>query len=147
MGSTKLPEDHPLVLTHLTSLVGAAILTFAAAAEPTAKPLSHTVFFTLAEDSTEHREQLISACEKYLSGHEGTLYFSVGPIAEELQREVNDRDFDVALHLVFDSKAAQDRYPEHPRHLEFIERHGDPWSTVRVFDSYVRRTRSDTPDD
>jgi nitrilase len=54
-------------------------------------------------------------------------------------RDVNDRDFDVALHLVFESKAAHDKYQTHPRHLKLIEENKHLWSKVRVFDSYVAK--------
>lgn len=105
-----------------------------AAAEP---QLAHMVFFTLAEDNQANRDELVAACQKYLSDHDGTVYFSAGAIADDLAREVNDREFDVALHLVFANKAAHDTYQTHPQHLEFIEKNKHLWSGVRVFDSYI----------
>ena len=99
--------------------------------------LAHMVFFTLADDTATNRKQLVQACHEYLTGHEGTTHFSAGTVAEDLQREVNDRDFHVALHLVFASKKAHDKYQTHPRHLKFIEKNKHLWKTVRVFDSYV----------
>lgn len=105
-----------------------------AAAEP---QLAHMVFFTLAEDSKANRKTLVAACTKYLKGHEGAVYFSAGSIADDLKRDVNDREFHVGLHLVFANKAAHDKYQTHPRHLKFIEQNKHLWSNVRVFDSYV----------
>jgi hypothetical protein len=99
--------------------------------------LGHMVFFTLREDTPANREALIAACQTHLSNHTGTVHFSVGAIAEDLQREVNDRTFDVALHLVFANKAAHDTYQTHPRHLKFIEENSRLWASVRVFDSYI----------
>jgi hypothetical protein len=58
-------------------------------------------------------------------------------VAEDLAREVNDRDFDVALHVVFENKVAHDQYQTHERHVKFIEDNKDTWAKVRVFDSYV----------
>jgi len=55
----------------------------------------------------------------------------------DLNRPVNDPDFDVSLHIVFVNKAAHDKYQEHPRHLKFIEENKDNWEKVRVFDSYL----------
>jgi len=104
------------------------------AAEP---QLAHMVFFTLAEDNKANRDTLVKACQKYLSDHDGTLHFSAGSIADDLQRDVNDREFDVALHLVFANRAAHDTYQTHPQHLEFIEKNKHLWSGVRVFDSYL----------
>jgi hypothetical protein len=106
------------------------------AAEP-GKMLSHDVYFSLTDNSPEAKEKLIAACKKYLSGHPGTVWFAVGPLGEEFQRDVNDRDFDVALHLVFKNKAAHDQYAKAERHLKFIEEIKPNRKKVRVFDSYV----------
>jgi hypothetical protein len=110
-----------LLLVALTLVSGAGRLI---AAEP---QLAHMVFFTLADDTKANREALVAACTKYLKGHDGVLYYSSGSIADDLQREVNDQEFDVALHLVFTNKAAHDN----------IEKNKHLWSKVRVFDSYV----------
>lgn len=100
-------------------------------------PLAHIVFFKLKDDSDQAKMQLVQACRKHLSGHEGTVHFSAGVRAANMERDVNDRDFDVALHLVFRDRAAHDRYQADERHLKFVEEHGDSWSSVRVFDSYL----------
>lgn len=97
--------------------------------------LGHMVFFDLKEDTDKARENLVAACKKYLSGHEGTVHFSAGVRARDLTRAVNDLDFDVALHVVFKNRAAHDEYQKHPRHLEFIEECKESWKRVRVFDS------------
>lgn len=99
-------------------------------------PFAHIVFFTLKDHSPEERTEFAECCNKYLSGHPGTVYFSVA-IQSENDREVNDRDFDVALHLVFRDRHAQDEYQTAPRHLDFIRECSDRWESVRVFDSLV----------
>jgi hypothetical protein len=99
--------------------------------------LAHIVFFTLTDRSAAARDALISACQAHLSGHEGEVYFSVGHLAEQYQRPVNDREFDVALHVVFDSVKAHDAYQVAPRHLQFIEENKPTWAKVRVFDSLI----------
>jgi hypothetical protein len=106
------------------------------AAEPE-KMLSHDVYFTLTDNSPEATAKLIAACKKYLSGHPGTIWFAAGLRGDEFQRDVNDRGFDVALHLVFKNKAAHDQYSKAERHMKFIEENKANWKTVRVFDSYV----------
>ena len=130
-------------------LTGCLFLAFAATAiiaqtkgndgdeKSSARPLAHMVFFEVQGDDPDSIEKLVVACQKYLTGHDGTIYFSVGARAKEMEREVNDLKFDVALHLVFESKAAHDQYAEHPRHLEFIRENSKLWSGVRVFDSYL----------
>lgn len=117
-----------------------AVLLLAAAASTRAADapaLSHDVYFSLKQPSAAGRAELVAACRKYLAGHEGVLFFSVGVRAEELARPVNDRDFDVALHITFASRAAHDAYQEHPRHKQFIAEQEKSWQRVRVFDSLV----------
>lgn len=101
-------------------------------------PLAHIVFFTLAESNDANRAQLVAACKKYLDKHEGVVYFGVGVNAPEYNREVNDRDYDVALHLVFETAQNQDVYQTHPRHVKFVEECKGLWKKVRVFDSTLK---------
>jgi hypothetical protein len=116
----------------LTSLTVTAV-----AAEREPPMLSHDVFFTLKEKSPEAAAKLTAACRKYLADHPGVVWFAAGPLADDLRREVNDVDFDVALHVVFKNKAAHDTYQTAEDHLKFIEENSESWSKVRVFDSYV----------
>jgi hypothetical protein len=95
------------------------------------------VYFKVTDQVDDAAVKLVAGCKKYLSGHEGTVYFSAGIRAKDMQRDVNDRDFDVALHLVFKDKAAHDKYQTHPRHLQFIEKNKTLWTSVRVFDSLI----------
>jgi hypothetical protein len=99
--------------------------------------LAHDVYFALNDASPKAKDELVAACKKYLTGHDGTVYFSVGTLAAELNRPVNDRDFDVALHVYFKDRAAHDRYQEAPRHKQFIAEQQANWKKVRVFDSTV----------
>lgn len=105
--------------------------------EPTEKKLAHIVFFTLKDGIENGTQNLLAACEEYLAGHDGVEYYSAGSRCEELDRPVNDQEFHVALHVVFESKEAHDAYQTHPRHLEFIESQKATWKQVRVFDSFV----------
>lgn len=108
-----------------------------AADEKGTKKLVHNVFFSLKDNSEEGKKQFIASCKKYLTRHPGEVYFAVGPIVSELKREVNDRDFDVCLTVVFKDKAAHDQYQDAKRHLEFIAENKARWKKVRVFDSYA----------
>jgi hypothetical protein len=101
--------------------------------------LSHDVYFSLKDNSPEAKKKLVAACKKYLSGHQGEVFFAAGTLAESLKREVNDVQFDVALHIVFKDMAAHDKYQEAKRHLQFIDENKDNWKKVRVFDSIVER--------
>jgi hypothetical protein len=121
----------PLALSVILTLT---IINHLDAAE---RQLAHVVYFKLKDSSPDAKEKLVVACNKYLAGHEGTVFFAVGVLAEELNREVNDRDFDISLNVVFESKAAHDKYQTHERHLQFIEENKASWAKVRVFDSYL----------
>ena len=103
--------------------------------------LAHDVYFSLNDASALARAELVAACRKHLTGHEGTLSFSVGVLAADLARPVNDRDFDIALHITFESRAAHDAYQEHPRHKQFIAEQQKNWKRVRVFDSQLEVIR------
>jgi hypothetical protein len=48
---------------------------------------------------------------------------------------VNDRDHDVALTIVFESRAAHDAYQVADRHEQFIAEAAPTWAKVRVFDA------------
>jgi hypothetical protein len=99
--------------------------------------LAHNVFFSLNDNSETAKQKLVAACRKYLSGHPGEVFFAAGTLAADCDRSVNDRDFDVALHVAFTGKAAHDQYQQAERHLKFIAENQDNWKKVRVFDSYV----------
>jgi len=103
------------------------------------KMLSHDVYFQLKDNSPAAKQKLVAACKKYLTGHEGEVFFGAGVLADDLKREVNDLNFDVALHIVFKDMAAHDKYQVAKRHDEFIAENKDNWKKVRVFDSYIER--------
>jgi hypothetical protein len=102
--------------------------------------LAHDVYFTLHDASPEARGTLLDACRKYLTGHPGVVAFACGPRAEGLDRPVNDRGFDVSLHIVFENRAAHDAYQDAPRHHQFVAECRGNWKQVRVFDSLVDLT-------
>ncbi len=95
--------------------------------------LAHNVFFTLEDNSAAAREKLLADCRKYLSSHPGTTFFACGQVSD-LERPVNVRDWDVGLHVIFETREAHDQYQVAPQHHEFIEANKDNWTQVRVFD-------------
>lgn len=110
----------------------------AMAQESAAGPmLAHNVYFSLKESTPENREKLVAACHKYLADHPGVVFYAAGTLVEEFDRPVNDRDWDVGLHVIFADKKHHDLYQEAPKHLQFIEENRESWAGVRVFDSFV----------
>ncbi len=104
--------------------------------------LAHNVFFSLHDRSEAARGCLLQACRTYLAPHAGVVFFACGELAADLRRDVNDLDFDVALHVVFTDRAAHDAYQTTPAHLRFIAENKDNWKRVRVFDSVVTQSLS-----
>ena len=100
--------------------------------------LAHNVYFTLKDNSDSAKEELVNACHKYLKDHPGVVFFAAGTLAEELDRPVNDMEFDVGLHVVFKNIDYQNKYQTAEAHLQFIEENKENWEQVRVFDSKVR---------
>ena len=101
--------------------------------------VAHMVFFTLKDPTPANKEKLVELCKKYLTEHPGEKYFSVGTIVPDLTRDVNDRNFDVALHIVFRDRKAHDDYQTAPRHEEFKKAIEGTTKQVRVFDSYLEQ--------
>jgi len=98
--------------------------------------LSHAVYFTLRDRSPAAAARLVAACRELLTGHPGTVAFGVGTVAA-YDRQVNDRDHDVALLIVFESHAAHDAYQTSERHQRFVAEQAPEWARVRVFDADV----------
>ncbi len=105
--------------------------------DKTDSKLAHNVFFALKDASDDAVRRLIDDCITYLREHAGVLFFSAGRLVSEHQRDVNDRDFEVGLHIIFNNKKAHDDYQTAPKHEEFIGRNRENWAKVRVFDTYV----------
>ena len=122
-------------------LFAAALLTIAILAAPALAAdeaaIGHMVYFTLKDNSADAKKKMVEACKKYLKEHDGVLFFAAGTRAEDFKREVNDVEWDVALHLIFKNKAAHDKYQDAATHKQFIEENKENWKKVRVFDSEI----------
>ena len=64
---------------------------------------AHNVYFTLKDKSNAAVEQFIADSKQYLAVVPGINSFACGVIEPTLEREVSDRDFDVSLHVLFES--------------------------------------------
>jgi hypothetical protein len=102
--------------------------------------LAHMVFFTLKDQSAESIDKFAGSCHEYLADIPGVVYFSVGKRAEDVEEPgVTVKDFDVALHAVFESKEAKEKYLVHENHKKFVEVNRENFAQVRVFDSYLTK--------
>jgi len=99
---------------------------------------AHNVYITLKDKSDGAVEQFVADSKQYLAIVPGINSFACGVIEPTLEREVNDRGFDVALHVLFENKEAHDAYQVSPSHDEFVARNKDNWAAIRVFDTRTR---------
>ncbi len=99
--------------------------------------LAHNVFFKLRDNSPITVQTLVDACKKFLTVQAGIVFFACGSRESGLNRDVNDCNFDVALHIVFASRADHDAYQDHDLHHQFVTENKTNWQQVRVFDSLV----------
>lgn len=95
---------------------------------------SHVVIFWADPAKPEAADALVAGARKYLSHAPGILHFHVGKMCPS-HRPVVDQSYQVALNIVFDSKAAQDAYQTDPDHLEFVEKVFKPnCRDVKIYD-------------
>jgi hypothetical protein len=101
-----LPPYIPAILTLLVMLVILWVLSPLMPAKWFADEpkIVRDVYCSLKDNSTEAKQKLVASCKKYLARHTGTVSFAAGTLCEDLKRDVNARDWDVGLHLVFASK-------------------------------------------
>jgi hypothetical protein len=86
------------------------------------QPVHHVVLVWLPESATEqHLEDMIAATRR-LGTIPGVSELRVGR-AVPSDRGIVDDSFDVGIVMSFDGVDAMNRYLEHPRHLEFVERY------------------------
>ena len=99
--------------------------------------IAHNVYFALTDNSDPAVEMLLAACRRYLAVQPGIVSSGCGTLAADHDREVNERDWEVGLHIVFVDKAAHDRYQVSPPHLQFVTECRSNWRQVRVFDTVL----------
>ena len=109
------------------------------------KYFAHIVFFQLLDLSDPGVDTFIDYCVKYLANHNGQIHFSVGLRAVDINRDVTDAAFDVAMHVIFENRAAYDAYAASQAHQDFITETAGMSTGRRVFDSYVERAIAGLP--
>jgi hypothetical protein len=82
---------------------------------------SHIVIFWTNANQPGAAEELIAGANEYLKSIPGLLHFHVGKMSPS-PRAVVDQSYQVALNLVFSTKADEQAYQVHPQHVEFVEK-------------------------
>jgi Stress responsive A/B Barrel Domain len=82
---------------------------------------SHIVIFWTNPALPDAADELVDGAIKYLKTIPHIIQFHVGKMSPS-PRPVVDQTYQVALNLVFPSKAAEQAYQVHPQHIEFVEK-------------------------
>ncbi len=93
----------------------------------------HVFFFLKNPDSAADRDQLVAGLQT-LTELEGVKLAHIGKVADT-HRGVIDRSYSVSWLMLFDTKAEQDGYQDHPIHHKFVENCAHLWEKVIVYDS------------
>jgi hypothetical protein len=143
---------HILPLLAAVSLFASGVTAPSLADDDATKPaasalLGHNIFFALKEPTLENKAALIDACKKRLSQHPGIVFFAVGVRDENISGAFNDRDYDVALHMIFTGRDALKNYARTADHQKFIVESTPLLKGVRIFDSTVEQVQNESPAD
>ena len=94
---------------------------------------SHIVIFWTDPSNAKAPDEVVASAKKYLASVPGVIRFHAGRMARS-HRAVVDQSYQVGLNIQFETKQAQDKYQDHPRHLEFVENSKALWTRVVVYD-------------
>jgi hypothetical protein len=82
---------------------------------------SHVVIFWTDTDDPQSADRLIAGAEQYLRPIPGVKSFHIGRMVKS-HRPVVEQSYQVALNLIFNTRAEQYAYQVHPLHIEFVEK-------------------------
>jgi hypothetical protein len=97
----------------------------------------HQVFFRLADRTPETSDTFMRLCRELLSRHPGLEQFTLGFRDVEMQRSVNDQQFDLSMTMIFDSIESYNLYRQHEDHHRWITLAGSMSVGRRVYDCYL----------
>jgi hypothetical protein len=99
--------------------------------------LFHSIYFALTDKSAGNIKRFTPICVKFLSQHPGILQFDTGTLTD-INRDVSVRNFDVAVDIVYESKAAYDLYLHSKEHDAFFPATEGMIAGTYIFDSYLK---------
>ncbi|HQE26679.1 MAG TPA: Dabb family protein [Phycisphaerae bacterium] len=95
----------------------------------------HCVFFSCKPETADADIEAQIADAQNLLGHIPTVRLvRSGRRDATMQRDVNVKDYDIGLTVLFDDKAGLQTYADHPLHLEYVGKYKQNWAAFRVFD-------------
>lgn len=95
---------------------------------------SHIVIFWTDPENPAAADNIVAGALEYLKPIPQVRTFHVGRMVESERKDVVDQSYQVALNLIFDTKADQDAYQVHPLHLDFVAKCKANWQRVVIYD-------------
>jgi hypothetical protein len=99
--------------------------------------MAHAVYFDLKDPRDS--AALMRDCRARLADIPGVRALEVGERCTDFKTPRNDQDFEVALWVLFDDRAAHDGYQVHPQHRALVEAWTPKLAGIEVFDAWVSR--------
>lgn len=96
--------------------------------------LVHTVYFWLKSDLDETRRAAFWDGVNSLAEIASAEAVYVGTPADT-DRPVIDKSYDIGLTVLLKDMAAHDAYQVDPIHRDFVEKFGDDWERVIIYDA------------
>lgn len=105
----------------------------------TLPPFVHVVLFTVKPATPDDRiDAQVADAYTLLATIPTVRHIQSGRREQAMQREVNNREFEIGLVVHFDDKAGHDVYAAHETHLAYVEKHKAIWAKVEVSDFVAR---------
>lgn len=83
--------------------------------------INHVVLFKLKDYPAEEKRQIIDNLKSMLEGLQEKI-FEVKFIEVGVNKDLESKNFDIALISYFETEQDLDAYREHPEHLKVVER-------------------------
>jgi hypothetical protein len=100
-------------------------------------PILHSVFFyfkpEVAPDAIE--AQRIAILEELSKIETVNQIWAGAP--EGIERDVVDNTYGMSLHMTFNDRDALQKYQTDPVHVEFLAKHKQNWTGIKVYDTRV----------
>lgn len=93
----------------------------------------HVLFYLKNPDSSADRDALVAGLQTLIP-IEVVKLAHIGKVAET-NRAVIDRSYSLSWLMLFENKADQDIYQDHPVHHEFVKNCAHLWEKVVIYDS------------
>ncbi len=100
-------------------------------------PILHSVFFYFKPEVTAEtiEAQRVAIIDGLSNIDAVNQIWAGGP--EGIERDVVDNTYGMSLHMVVADRDALQKYQSDPIHLDFLARHKELWTGIKVYDTRI----------